>query len=156
MGGGYFRANKSGFIFESYGGVGFGNARTGSATLLGSFGWHNDANFMKYYVQPSFGYKTNVLELAISWRLAALDFTSISGSGLSNANAEELAAIQMIQSNPASFLSEPAVTARLGFKVFKIQAQWGWSSNLSHPNYPQAHEYLNLGLFFSIDGIKKE
>lgn len=104
---------------------------------------------MKYYVQPSLGYKTNVLELAISWRLASLNFTKVKNTGV--VSGADLVGIQTIQNNPTSFLSEPAVTARLGFKAVKVQAQWGWSSNLSHLDYPQGRSYFSLGVFIAIE-----
>lgn len=144
LGGGYFKTNSmENIIFETYGGVGFGNSSR--AFVDGSY---NNTNFIKYYVQPSLGYRTKNFDLALSWRLASLNFTEMSNSGV--LDADNLNVIQAIQNNPSSFLSEPAVTVRLGFKPVKLQAQWGWSHSLSGGYYPQGQSYLNVGFFISM------
>ena len=145
LGGGYFKANSlENFIFETYGGVGFGNSSR--AFIDGSF--YNNTNFVKYYVQPSLGYRAKNFELALSWRLASLNFTEMSNSGVLDVANQNI--VQSIQNKPSSILSEPAVTVRLGLKAVKLQAQWGWSHSLSGGYYPQGQSYLNVGFFISM------
>jgi len=54
-----------------------------------------------------------------------------------------------------SILFEPAITLRAGFKYAKMQAQFGFSSNLNNPDLIQEKWYISLGMFFQLTGSDK-
>lgn len=145
LGAGYFKPLNPHFVFEAYGGLGFGYAKN---TFENSS--YNEAHFNKFFVQPSIGYKSRILDLALSWRLASLNFTSVVNTG--QVGGSDLTDIQFIQNNSGSMLSEPAVTLRTGYDKVKLQMQYGWSFNMSHPEFPQgAKAYYSFGVIFNID-----
>lgn len=150
LGCGYFKPLNSHFVFETYAVAGFGSARNTFES-----GSYNDANFTKLFVQPSIGYKSKFMDLALSFRLASLNFTSLVNTG--QIGGTDLTDIQFIQNNSNSFLSEPAITVRFGSDRLKLQGQYGWSFNMSHPEFPQGDKfYYSIGIAVSINAKGKE
>jgi len=85
-------------------------------------------------------------ELAFSTRLAMLHYLNVEhGSNLTN----ESIAFDVVNANRTTFLFEPALTTRLGWKYVHLQLQVGCSFN-SIPAFPQEMMNENIGLIFTI------
>ena len=55
-----------------------------------------------------------------------------------------------MESNSSNVLLEPALTVRGGLEKIKLQVQYGYSVNLSHPNFRQDGSFLTIGLNFNV------
>ena len=142
-GAGAFVPMKYDMVFESYFGVGFGKIENG---------WDNDAttklDFHRYFFQPSLGYTSDFLDLAVSLRLSGLRYNDIHFTGI--LDQEDQDQIQYINKNPFSILIEPAFTLRAGWEHIKFQLQLGYSVNVSNPDLLQEELNASIGMYFTI------
>jgi len=142
MGGGYFRSldenPKSDIIFETYGGFGFGKYINTSDNTI----WPSSASFQRFFVQPSMGIKSKYFEAAISFRLAGLNYSKY----------EIRSGEPYLPMDQFTWLFEPALTLRAGFKSVKVQWQVGISENLNNPNLLQSRVYVGFSLLIRIQG----
>lgn len=145
LGGGLFKFSpRSEFVGELFGGVGYGS-------------FHNqadyekiDATFIKYFIQPSGGFSTKVVDFAFTPRIAIVHYLSRSPSARPEVN-------EFFDEKGTSFVFEPGVTVRAGFRNFKAQYQMNYSTMKFSRSYPNSEDfdpvmdcYSSLSLFIII------
>lgn len=139
LGAGYFLPFSNKFIFEAYGGVGWGRVKNEYDIWVDS-----KVNYNRYFIQPSFGYYNKKVELVFSTRLIGLACNRIEfDSKLSQTDIEDL---NYITNNPFSLFLEPAFTFRVGGKHVKFQFQVVVSDNLNTPELMYDPLCINTGL----------
>ncbi len=145
---GYYKPFHKNLVFEIYGGF-------GSSTQNHKYGYYNggspgteaDLSFVKFFLQPSFGYTSNGFDVAVTARLSNIIFREINNrASHGSAPYEE---INLISQNKSSLLFEPSLTLRGGWKYVKVQAQTVYSKNLSHPELAFFTYRSSLGLTFA-------
>jgi hypothetical protein len=155
LGAGYFETmnstSKFDFILEAYGGMGFGKYDN-TTEVPGSFDpstsdnyYARNVSYQRYFIQPSFGLKSDYFEFAVSMRLAGLNYTKY------EIEYDE----PHLPLENISLLFEPAITLRAGFDFVKMQAQFGFSFNLNNQDLIQEHWYVGLGMYFNLTGSDK-
>lgn len=82
-------------------------------------------HYSKWFVQPSIGYLSSILELGFSARLAYLNF--FSGQFAGNDPEGKKIYRRILEKNDY-FIFEPAATIRLGLGKVKLQGQLGYTS----------------------------
>ena len=138
LGVGYYKPIPSGvsaiskkFVFETYGVLGLGN----STNIYGNYpDYHVTTNLFKAYVQPSVSFTTNLFDIIFSAKIGEL-YNFGTKSNYPDAIYDTLVQhsstiandITVLNQNRASFLFEPAVTFRIGFKYVKCYVQYGAS-----------------------------
>ncbi len=113
-----------------------------------------DLSFMKYFLQPSIGATFKAFDIAVSTRLSRLSFYDIENNITMDNQA--LYYVDTIAQNKTSYLFEPALTIRGGWKYVKLQLQFSSSKNLTHPNLRFEDSNVSLGLHFTIAKRYKE
>lgn len=156
MGIGKFKSSEeSKFIGEIFVGTGFGSIQNS----MGSD--HINLKYVKPYIQPSGGFSTKVLDIALTARMALVSYTSKSES---ISDSQQRGSFDDFWSeNKTSFVIEPGFTVRLGFQNIKLQLQYSISS-FSH-DWPVDgekysaifDEYGSIGVFILLsDRWKKK
>lgn len=147
VGAGYYTPVADGFVFETYGLIGFGNMENhfpssdNAATLKGDI----SANIVRFGIQPNFGYKSKYFSAAVSSRFVNLMYTGIDGDLIFDGDNQ----INYLEANKSNFLIEPALTLRGGLERLKLQLQIGYSLNLSNSDFKQDKTSMTLGLNFN-------
>jgi len=144
---GYFKPINRFGVFEIYGGLGACNQHHQYSNNYNIDGTAN-LNYIKLFIQPSFGLTTRYADLAISWRLSDLYFSKVDYQLASN--DPEIYYLDTIAKNRNSYLFEPALTMRVGWKYVKLQLQLLRSFNLNHPNLRFEKSSVSLGLYITI------
>lgn len=141
-GAGYFTAFNLPFIFEAYGGLGYGSVINDNIERT---------NFTKFFAQPGIGVSANFLEFCISTRFGFVTYGTIQYDGKDYDPANPLFpySLQQLHDNPTAFLIEPAATLRFGWKQFKLQAQVGLSKSLTNDYLHMQELNIGVGLYFS-------
>ncbi len=144
-GAGYYKPLDNLFVFETYGGFGFGNVENGYPIYPYTENQQvSKIDFVKFFAQPSLGLTTRYFDIAISTRFSGLKYTYLSYPYM--VQSEDLDDLEYITKNYFSILFEPAVTVRLGYKNVKLQYQFGMSFNLTNPDFPQENMMMSLGI----------
>ncbi|MFH0866302.1 MAG: hypothetical protein V1904_08905 [Bacteroidota bacterium] len=138
---GYFKPVLEKFVFETYGGIGFGNVEN----RYKDYGYSN-LDFYKYFLQPSFGFTTKFFDAVWSVRLCGLYYDRIDDHTIQDDKENT----EYINNHKFSYLYEPAFTFRIGWKYLKIQIQYSISINSNYPEFPMDGANLNIGLYLSI------
>ena len=137
---GYFKPVNTFGIFEVYGGLGASSQHhqysTGTA----------DLRFTKVFVQPSFGFTAKWAEAAFSLPLTRVSFNEIHDYTYSG----EESGLERLASNHTSYILEPALTIRGGWKYLKLQFQYVHVLNLTNQDLPFEKDKVSLGLYISI------
>ena len=135
---GYFKPMGKYFVFETYGGFGKGKA-------INQYGLgKSTAKFSRYFVQPSIGFTTPWFDIAASSRFCWLDFYKIEYDKI---NLNDIVDLDYIKDHNSSFLFEPALTVRGGWKYIKFQMQLVLSKNLTTPELQQEKVNFNIGVY---------
>lgn len=141
-GAGYYYPFAKHFVAEAYGGMGIGGVKnefTGAAS-------YSKVTYLKPWIQPSIGVRFSFFELALSSRIGMLNFTSVKSSGVPSDYQYEL---NIVKDFRTTFLFEPALTFRLGWKYVLLQIQVLESVN-TVLEFPQEIINENIGLIFTI------
>jgi hypothetical protein len=131
---GYYTKMRTRGRFEVFSGMGYGKVKS---EWDGSF-WQSYATVksMRVFVQPSIGTSNNVFDGSFSTRFVYLD-------------------LYQGKTRNAGIFIEPVVTAKVGFKYFKVVTQFGFSAPLGFRN--QNFEYqpfiISMGLHTCIGKI---
>jgi hypothetical protein len=141
---GYFRPVSRHGVFEVYGGLGH-SIQQHSYPDAG----RADLSFTKVWVQPSFGYTLDFIDIAFSTRLNSLSFNNIENRIDQQKDGYEYDRLYSLEKERNYIFFEPAVTIRGGWKYIKIQFQ-GSTSSYSKRNLPFEEYHLSLGVCFSI------
>jgi len=148
LGAGYFKPFESRLVFEAYGIAGIGTVENHFPSTVDNYPQTNgeiSATVFRYGVQTNFGYKTKHFAAALSSRFVNLNYSNIEGNLIFN----DVQQTDYLRDNRSSFLIEPAITLRGGFEKFKLQAQYGYSLNLSNSEFKQDNAFVTLGLNFN-------
>jgi hypothetical protein len=139
------------FVYDCYLGLGAGsirNGKTGTIKLYDVNNWgnfkHVDINTSKlivdrYFIQPSVGYKIDVLHLNVATRLCYLKTSQGPYKG-------------------SSYYFEPAITAKINLYRFSFQAQYVHISPFNNKNIlfnPNRNGNLTVGINFKFINLKK-
>lgn len=149
VGAGYFTThkNKEHLVFEAYGGGGVGRVYKQEMIISADNQTQNLASFTangtKLFVQPGIGITTGIFDLALTQRLSAVKYYRFNSQ---NYTPEQLQNDYLNNiTKPMYLFVEPAVTARLGYKFIKLQAQYGLTMNMS-ANIRHPSNFASLGL----------
>lgn len=148
LGFGYFKPIEKNWVFETYGLCGFGNMENHLPSTKADFpNTKGDisANVIRFGIQPNFGYKSKNFSAAFSSRFVNLMYSNIKGDLM----FENMSQVDYLKNNSSNFLIEPAFTIRAGFDQFKLQAQVGYSLNLSNSNFRQDQMFVTVGINFN-------
>lgn len=132
-------------VFESYFQTGFGHVSNNFPSTLMAYPNTTgmiDANLLRVGIQPSLTFTTKFVDVALSSRLALLQYSNIKGS-LIFGNEDQ---VRYLQNEKGQFVAEPAVTLRLGYDKFKVQLQLGLSANLTNSDFRQSSGWSSLGI----------
>lgn len=147
-------------IFELFGGYGIGNSsftpfkQTNNAVVPFPKHMHSYAT-NKIFIQPSFGIKHNIIEMAFTPRITNVFY----GKPKSDIPDSLWAVNDLTNINKKNYtFFEPTITARLGYKGIKLQAQITRSFLIGNKNFDKFNtgSSLNLGMIFGIGHIKKK
>lgn len=150
---GYFKSLENNFVFETFVGGGAGRVYkqqefTGANDVryIGKF----DANAVKGFIQPDFGYKSRFFDAVISSRFSFVKYTSFSPE---NYPTQELQNDYLDNNNltgPVFMFAEPALTLRGGYKYVKLQVQLGLTVNVTGSNIKHDDNFSSLGIIFNV------
>lgn len=130
LGGGLYNYyEKVNLIAELMAGVGFGAMNNEVV----------NARYVKYFLQPSAGFSTKVFDIAFTPRVAVVNFTAFSESGYDVVNV-------FFEEHKTTFVFEPGFTARLGYKLVKLQYQLNFTTFKFKENPGANFENTNLVL----------
>lgn len=151
LGAGYYTQRKEHMVFEAYAGGGMGRvykqemvkSPDNNSDYLGSF----TANGAKLFIQPGVGFTSAAFDLALTQRISMVKYTRFTSNNLS----QEYLKNDYLENitEPMYVFVEPAITARLGFRFIKLQAQYGLTLNMS-PNIKHPSNFASIGLVVDI------
>ncbi|MDY0342314.1 MAG: hypothetical protein RBR28_02005 [Lentimicrobium sp.] len=144
---GYYKPFDEILVAEVYAGLGVSN----QYHQYGTKDYNNgiaELSFVKYFLQPSVGVAHRAFDIAISTRFSRVSFFDIDNKITMDNSA--LYHVDTIARNKVSYMFEPALTIRGGWKNVKVQLQFSHSKNLTHPNLQFEKSNGSLGLFFTI------
>lgn len=144
---GYYKPFDEFVVAEVYAGLGTSNQHHVYSTDSYNNGTA-DLSFMKYFLQPSVGLTFRAFDIAVSTRLSRLSFYNIDNKVTMDNQA--LYYVDTIAKNKTSYLFEPALTIRGGWKYVKLQLQLSSSKNLTHPNLKFEDSNVSIGLHFTV------
>lgn len=142
VGVGYYKPFGTGFVFETYGLVGFGSFENHFPAANGGNMGKINGRLSRYGIQPSFGYKTKAFEVALSSRVSSLHYGEPDGDLVFDGVNQ----IDYLNENDAFLLLEPALTLRAGLEKIKFQLQLTRGFNLTDNDFRQDESLLSLGV----------
>lgn len=145
---GYYKPVGKFGVFETYGGLGFSNQHHEyTSNYYNLNNGTSDLSSLKFYIQPSFGFTSKFIEIAVSTRISALTFNIISNNILGNYDLfNELNSL----SPQIHYFFEPAISIRAGWQFTKVQFQSEYSRNLTYEDMHIGEYYhFSLGMYFS-------
>ncbi len=132
--------------FEVYGGY----AKNNQHHEYDKYGSISDLSYTKIFIQPSISVTSDLADYALSARISRVSFDKIDyylSKYSSSSHSKEL--IDLINTK-VSYLFEPAVTMRFGWKYVKLQLQIGGTSNLTNKNLKFDNINASVGICFSL------
>jgi hypothetical protein len=135
--------DHSPFVYEAFLGMGYG-------TLSNESGNNRiNGNFIKPYLQPSFGIRSKIVHLVFTPRFAVVNYVSNRVAVYDNPQ-QEISARNFFEDKGTSFVFEPGVTLRLGLENVKLELQYVYStfSYQSDGMFDLYNNIWNLGLNF--------
>jgi hypothetical protein len=148
---GYFIPITDKFIFETYGGMGWGGVRNEFSNYLSDL--ESKVNYNRYFVQPAIGWRHPKVSLALSTRLGMVHYTGYTQNDPNNQYG--MYDLMGLEHNPC-WLLEPAFTFRGGGKVVKFQAQVCLSFDLNNEEFNYDPFSFSFGVVATLGGKKKE
>jgi hypothetical protein len=151
---GYFKAFDKHGVFEIYGGVGGSsqhhNYQYTDSDFFGKprqYSGSSDLAFSKVYLQPSIGLTFSGFDIAFTSCISNINFHKISFH--MDPNDVERAPLDALSHKRNSFLFEPSLTLRGGWKYVKMQVQLISSTNMSHSDLKFENGKVSLGIMFA-------
>lgn len=141
FGAGYFTTIKNDWKFEVYGGGGFGKNQSIPIDNIFFLSDNFDIRHQRYFIQPSFAYSIENVDVAFSTRFAFLNFKDLKNNLTPSFN-------QFI---------EPALTLKFGIKEIKFLMQGGISipTTINYETYYFNPFMVSMGLQTSFNFNKK-
>ncbi len=132
-------------------GVGFGSINNSFRTDPYYNTYTNvNANYFKPFIQPSFGFSTKIIDIALTPRVGLVTYTSKSD----NVTDPQLrsALDDYYSAKKSTLVFEPGITVRAGFKNVKLQVQYNHTSfNYTSANLdPVDKDFVSVGLHILI------
>lgn len=148
---GYYKRIGKNFVYELYTGWG-----KGSVSNLYEFG-QSEFRVKRWFFQPDIGFSNDFIEAAISCRLSGLSLQQKQITGYFDDSETNTQDMIYTMNHPRSFLAEPAVTLKAGYRFVKFQGQAGWSYNITSPQLKQIKSYIRFSMLFSFhkDNFRK-
>ena len=128
-------------VREIFLGAGLGNVKN----------WNDrqyiDARFLKPFIQPSIGFTSRYFDAALTTRLAVVSY--LSHSQLLDSENKRLVA-DFFKAKKNTFVFEPGITLRAGFKNIKVQLQSMYSTfNHESDNFDPVYDwYYGMNIYF--------
>jgi hypothetical protein len=145
---GYYLKTDKLFKLEVFGGVGAGRGEDKKYDN-GIVNDYAQGYYYKIFVQPNIGLSNDYFDFAFSTRISNVNFYNFSstytGVPINGVYQREL------ENGPFLFNTlfiEPALTAGLGYKMFKATAQLGFALPVYEPSYDYNPLIMNIGLQF--------
>jgi len=139
---GYFKPLSQNVVFETYVGGGLGKIDFSN----GQQEQYYDVDATKFFIQPAVGYVSKMFDLAFTPRFSAVKYNHLNVSGYTQAELDqEYLNKKDVEGKTWMFL-EPAITARVGFKYVKLQAQVGFASKLTSGDLKYESRFSSLGI----------
>jgi hypothetical protein len=147
---GYFNLFNRFYVFEVYGGFGscFQHHEYYDALHNNTYLGKSDLTFVKSFLQPSIGVTFNAFDIALTSGFSRINFNKLKYSV--DQNSRYYDELDMISKNRTSFLFEPGITIRGGWKIVKIQFQYLRSINLSTDALNFEPIKYSLGIYISL------
>lgn len=142
-GAGYYKLFEKKWVFESYGGLGFGSANNNSVD-----GGSSSVNFTKCFVQPSLGFTTKNFEFGVASRFSGVFFNV--GDYAPGTYSWESPNLEYLRAHPNSYLWEPSAFVGFGIQDLKIRMQVTLSENMYNKELNQEEINVGLGLVLNI------
>jgi hypothetical protein len=155
LGTGWFKRIGGKGVFEVYGGYGVISQYHEYYYELAT----SEIKMNHIFIQPAIGYTSRAFDIAFSSKLLRLHTSEIDTQLNTSSSYYPFLAysdLALLNENPTSFLLEPALTLRAGWKFIKLQVQLAGSINLSQGSLmPYDNGTVTVGLHFSIPTRKK-
>jgi hypothetical protein len=147
---GYFNLFDRFCVFEVYGGFGYSSQYHEYYDALHNYTYlgKSDFTFTKSFLQPSIGLTFNAFDIALTSGFSRINFNKLNYSV--DQNSSYYAELDMISRNRTSFLFEPAITIRGGWKFLKLQFQYIRSINLSTDALNFEPIKYSFGIYISV------
>lgn len=149
FGGGLFGGDSEKiFLYEAFAGIGTGSIQNQSLVNQGEF---INVKFIKPFIQPSIGFSSRYLEMALTPRIAYLSYTSKNDFNFSQ-NGSQINPSLYFGNNDNKILFEPGLMIRGGVPGVKLELQYNYST-LGEPiqDYTFVNDsYFSVGLRFLI------
>ena len=149
------KSGNSKFVWEVFGGIGVGSI-SNSDTYYGEY---LNVDYIKPFVQPSFGFKHKVVEFAFTPRIGLVHFTSYDSNAITYSYdyEDEVPFEFLISEKRTNFAFEPGFMIRVGKKV-KFQYQLNITSIGYGGYYEEASQnlYMSFGATFSWSEVMKK
>lgn len=146
LGGGIYGGKpEKKFLYEAYGGIGFGSIRNKSLIVPHDY---IDVHYLKPFIQPSFGFSTKYFDMALTPRIAYLGYTS--QDDYLFAPSDDPYDPQEFFENSNKVVFEPGILVRGGFPGVKLEIQYNFSTiqEQSEDYFVNNEEHLSIGLRF--------
>ena len=148
---GYYKPLFDFCVVECYLGYGNSNQHHHFSTSVDD-ARNTELSFTKFFVQPDIGISFRGLEFALSARMSRVLFYNIKNYATDYYKSE----IDAIADNKLSYLFEPAITIRFGWKNLKFQFQSTSTKNLSHSTLRFEESNVSLGVHVTIGRREKK
>lgn len=151
IGAGYFHPFlKRGFNTlqgEIYGGFGYSSQLHNYTSDQAMYKYNIRYNAMKFFVQPSFGYKMPYFEAILNIRFTVFNRSDLQIMGTPTAVDNE----EIRKLDPAtSLFFEPSLTLRGGLPNLKLQLQLIGNEAISQTTIPYDNIYMGVGLMYML------
>jgi hypothetical protein len=150
---GYYTTTNTKMAFEGYAGVGFGNIyRQETVTdandneVSASF----NASAMKYFIQPNFGFRSKVIDLILTPRISLVKFGKFDATDYPEYKLTEYKLANNNLTSGMYVFAEPTLTFRAGFKLMKLQLQYGLSYNITGHQILAPDNFSSIGIVVDI------
>lgn len=121
------------FTGELFAGIGVGSLKNSyDAETI-------DANYLKFFIQPSGGFTSKVIDMAFTPRIGWVTYTN------HDSNVDDALVEDYFSEKKTTFVFEPGVTVRFGYRNIKLQYQFNYSTF----NYEGTDEFDPVGNEFS-------
>lgn len=133
------------FTFETYAGVGYGEAEAYETFLL--FAQKNDylttAKYTRPFIQFNLGIGTDFFDGGIAARFCYVKYNEIKPIDPADTNAD-----------PSSFFAEPVLFWRIGWKYIKLNSQIGFSLPFNKERFFDNQPFIfNVGISFHFNAF---
>lgn len=146
LGVGYYKPLTENVVFETYVGGGLGKIDFKNDNTQKYY----DVDATKFFIQPAIGYVGKFFDIAFTPRLSAVKYNGLNTRGYSPAELnEEYLNKNDVEGKTWMFI-EPALTARVGYKFVKLQAQFGFASKLTSGDLKYESKFSSLGVSFNL------